>query len=162
MAHTERRGQRQSVLTSIKPFPPDQQLLLVEVAGDGGVSTWLGTQSMVLTPSSIINNNDFRDALCLRYGLAMDSVPSSCASGRVPVAVRRSANMPNGSTMLIAARSRHWCLPQTACADATISLRTLPACADATISLRTLPACADATISLRTLPARIHDRNRES
>ena len=43
VAHTERRAQQQSVLTSIKPSMPDQQRFLVEVAGDGGVSTWLGT-----------------------------------------------------------------------------------------------------------------------
>ena len=81
-ARTERRAQQQSVLTSIKPSLPDQQRLLVEVAGDGGVSTWLGTTPTVLTPSSIFNKNDFRNALCLRYGLALGSVPSSCVCGR--------------------------------------------------------------------------------
>ena len=44
---TERRAQQQSVLTRIKPSLPDQQRLLVEVAGDGGVSTWLGTPPTV-------------------------------------------------------------------------------------------------------------------
>ena len=82
-ARTERRAQQKFVLTSIKPSQPDQQRLLVEVAGDGGVSTWLGTPPTVLTPSSILlNKNDFPDALCLRYGLALSSVPSSCVCGR--------------------------------------------------------------------------------
>ena len=61
-ARTERHAQQQSVLTSIKPSLLEQQRLLVEVAGDGGRSTWLGTPPTVLTPSSIFNKNDFRDA----------------------------------------------------------------------------------------------------
>ena len=80
-ARTERHAQQQSVLTSIKPSLLEQQRLLVEVAGDGGRSTWLGTPSTVLSPSSIFNKNDFRDALCLHYDLTLSSVPSSCVYG---------------------------------------------------------------------------------
>ena len=94
-ARMERRAQQQSVLASTKPSLPDQQRLLVEVAGDGGVSTWLGTLHTVLTPSSIFNKNDFRDDLCLRYGLALDSVPSSCVCGR-DMTTHHAVTCPSG------------------------------------------------------------------
>ena len=62
-------------------LPPAQQLLL-ETAGEKGVSNWLSSMPSFITPSSILNKSDFRDAVCIRYGLSLEGVSSSCICGQ--------------------------------------------------------------------------------
>ena len=59
---------------------PQQQLLL-ETAGEKGVSSWLTTPPSLMHRVTILNKADFRDALCLRYGLSLDGLPSTCVCG---------------------------------------------------------------------------------
>ena len=80
-ARGRRRSQQLDILTGIKPDLSDQQRLLVDVAGEGGVSTWLGTPPSMHIPGSVFNKSDFRDALCLRYDLSLDGVALSCVCG---------------------------------------------------------------------------------
>ena len=56
------------------------QRLLLETADLKGVSSWL-----TVIPSSqhatVLNKGDFKDAICIRYGLPLDGLPSHCACG---------------------------------------------------------------------------------
>ena len=58
----------------------DQQQLLLSIAGEPGVSSWL-TAEPSYENGLILNKNDFRDAICLRYGFLIDGLPATCVCG---------------------------------------------------------------------------------
>ena len=94
-ARRERRAQHNAALEEIRPALTDEQRLLVDVAGDGGVSTWLVTPPSASFPLTIFNKSDFRDALCLRYGLPLDGISLSCVCGQ-DMSVHHALTCPSG------------------------------------------------------------------
>ena len=65
---------------SLIPHVSDQQQLLLSIAGEPGVSSWL-TAEPSYENGLILNKNDFRDAICLRYGFLIDGLPATCVCG---------------------------------------------------------------------------------
>ena len=59
--------------------PVQRQLLAV--ADEKGVSTWLTAQPS-WTNRTVLKKSDFRDALCIRYGLPLDGVSDHCVCGK--------------------------------------------------------------------------------
>ena len=66
----------QSLLDAVS----NSQRLLLSSASEKGVSSWL-----TVDPSpqfgTVLNKSDFRDAVCLRYGFALDGLPTTCVCG---------------------------------------------------------------------------------
>ena len=65
---------------SIRSRVSGTQHLLLDIAGEKGVSSWL-TADPSPQCGTVLNKSDFRDAVCLRYGFPLDGVPSSCVCG---------------------------------------------------------------------------------
>ena len=78
------RSKRNMKLTdiakSLKEDVSDSQKLLLEIANEKGVSSWLTADPSVQF-SSILNKSDFRDAVCIRYGYPLDGLPTTCVCG---------------------------------------------------------------------------------
>ena len=78
------RSKRNMKLTdiakSLKEDISDSQKLLLEIANEKGVSSWLTADPSVQF-SSILNKSDFRDAVCIRYGYPLDGLPTTCVCG---------------------------------------------------------------------------------
>ena len=55
---------------------PEQRLLL-EIAGEKGVSSWL-TAYPRWQDGSVMKKSDFRDAVCIRYGRQLLDLPDNC------------------------------------------------------------------------------------
>ena len=67
-------------LNSIKGDLSSEQQLLVDIAAEKGVSSWL-TSRPAWQHGSILSKSDFRDALCIRYGHQLTGLPDSCVCG---------------------------------------------------------------------------------
>ena len=65
---------------SLKEDVSDSQKLLLEIANEKGVSSWLTADPSVQF-RSILNKSDFRDAVCIRYGYPLDGLPTTCVCG---------------------------------------------------------------------------------
>ena len=74
----------------------------MDVAGEGGVSTCLGTPPSVFIAGTVFNKSEFRDALCLRYGLPLYGVPLSCVCARDMTSHHALTCASGGSTSFIA------------------------------------------------------------
>ena len=79
---------------AIRPSLPPEQQLLLEVAGERGVSSWL-TADPSPSFNTVLRKGDFRDAVCLRYGLPFASLPTSCVCGQ-PLSVHHALTCPCG------------------------------------------------------------------
>jgi len=66
---------------ALKPTLPPVQQLLIETAGEKGVSSWL-TVAPLKAHNTVLNKSDFRDAICIRYGLEMQDLPAVCVCGK--------------------------------------------------------------------------------
>ena len=62
--------------------PPQQ--LLIEIAGEPGISSWL-TADPMSRYGTVLNCNDFRDALCIRYDLDLRDTATTCVCGQPAV-----------------------------------------------------------------------------
>ena len=78
----QRQKKQDERVAQLRPMLPPAQQLLLETAGEKGVSNWLSSMPSFITPSSILNKSDFRDAVCIRYGLSLEGVSSSCICGQ--------------------------------------------------------------------------------
>ena len=54
---------------------------LCSIAGEKGICSWL-TASPSFNTGSVLNKSDFRDAICIQYGLELDGLPPQCVCGR--------------------------------------------------------------------------------
>ena len=79
---------------AIRPKLSSEQRLLLDVAGEKGVSSWVmatpGWQS-----GTILNKADFRDALCIRYGMSLPGLPDRCVCG-MPMSTAHAFTCPTG------------------------------------------------------------------
>ena len=66
---------------SLRDVLPAHQRLLIETAGEKGVSSWLTTAPST-NQGTVLNKSDFRDGLCIRYGYDLDGIPSKCVCGQ--------------------------------------------------------------------------------
>ena len=80
---TQRKKTSREAAATLRPSLPIPQQLLVEVAGEKGVSSWLTSTPMTHQKDTILNKREFRDGLALRYGLSPDDTPtpSNCVCG---------------------------------------------------------------------------------
>ena len=69
-----------AVFEEIQPALSPSQKLLMETAGERGVSSWL-TADPSTSSGTVLNKSDFRDAACIRYGLLLDSLPTTGVCG---------------------------------------------------------------------------------
>ena len=76
----QRRQDAAKEAHTISPQLYDTQRLLVDVAGSKGVSSWLTVQPLHET-ATILNKQDFRDALAIRYGWSLAGLATSCVCG---------------------------------------------------------------------------------
>ena len=81
-ARAARRVQQRNLAEEIRSGLPPTQRLLVEVAGEDGVSSWLTTPPATTMPGTVFSRTDFRDAVGLRYGLPLEGLPASCVCGK--------------------------------------------------------------------------------
>ena len=65
---------------SIRSRVSGTQHLVLDIAGEKGVSSWL-TADPSPQCGTVLDKSDFHDAVCLRYGFLLDGVPSSCVGG---------------------------------------------------------------------------------
>lgn len=82
-ASETRRNRRIAAAVKSQELRPDlsqTQQLLVEIAGERGVSSWLTIQP-TYDSKSILSKQDFGDALAIRYGLPLTGLPASCVCG---------------------------------------------------------------------------------
>ena len=66
----------------LRPSLPSTQQLLLDIAGEKGVSSWVTATPSCNLPASILTKSDFRDALDIRYGLALKGLPTECVCGQ--------------------------------------------------------------------------------
>ena len=66
----------------------------MSIAEEKGVLSWL-TANPSLSTGSVLNKSDFRDAVRLRYGFALDGLPASCACG-AEMTVNHALTCPSG------------------------------------------------------------------
>ena len=85
--------QHNLVLSLLPQVSPGQKLIL-NVAAEKGVSSWLTATPKVMF-NTVLNKSDFRDALCLRYDLPLDSIPTSCVCGS-PLTTHHAMTCPSG------------------------------------------------------------------
>eukprot|EP00117_Sycon_ciliatum_P026069 scpid64989/ scgid21484/ len=78
--HEKIGGCRQMQTELAEGLSPVQRQLLA-VADEKGVSTWLTAQPS-WTNRTVLKKSDFRDALCIRYGLPLDGVSDHCVCGK--------------------------------------------------------------------------------
>ena len=78
---TQRKKTSREAAATLRPSLPIPQQLLVEVAGEKGVSSWLTSPPTTHQKDTILNKREFRDGLALRYGLSPDDTPSNCVCG---------------------------------------------------------------------------------
>eukprot|EP00117_Sycon_ciliatum_P003910 scpid25035/ scgid2046/ len=81
-ASSDRRNMKREIMAELWPMLPPAQQVLLEMAGKKGVSNWLSSMPSFVMPGSIPNKSDFRDAVCIRYGLSLEGVSSSCICGQ--------------------------------------------------------------------------------
>ena len=78
---TVERSSRQTALREVAQSLLSQvsnhQQLLLSIAEEKGVSSWLTADSSFENGTSL-NKSDFRDAVCLRYGFPIDGLPTGC------------------------------------------------------------------------------------
>ena len=80
-ARQSRRHREESYQKRVREIQeelPPAQRLLVQLAGEKGVSNWLTAMPDIKSPATILNKADFRDAVCLRYGHPLDGLPALC------------------------------------------------------------------------------------
>ena len=94
----QERAGRHSQLTelarSLKDHVSGHQQFLLDTASQKGVSSWL-TADPSRDRGSALNKSDFRDAVCLRYGLQLDGLPTSCVCGE-DMTVDHALTCPSG------------------------------------------------------------------
>ena len=78
---TQRKKTSREAAATLRPSLSIPQQLLVEVAGEKGVSSWLTSPPTTHQKDTILNKREFRDGLALRYGLSPDDTPSNCVCG---------------------------------------------------------------------------------
>lgn len=76
----QKREGAKLVIEDITPTLTSTQKTLTSIAHEKGVSSWL-TVAPLYSFNTVLNKSDFRDAVCLRYGLVPDGVPPSCVCG---------------------------------------------------------------------------------
>jgi len=77
----DRRKAAHQLAEELRPQLSPPQQLLVETAGEKGVSSWL-TEPPTFESRTVLQKQDFRDAMCLRYGLPIRDLPTSCVCGK--------------------------------------------------------------------------------
>ena len=83
-ARARRQGKATAFRAQAKDLRPRlsaPQQLLVELAGEKGVSSWITTAPSVKVPASVLTKSDFRDGIAIRYGLPLDGLPDACVCG---------------------------------------------------------------------------------
>ena len=81
-------------INNIKGSLSSEQQLLVDIAAEKGVSSWL-TARPAWQHGSILSKSDFRDALCIRYGHQLTGLPDSCVCGD-PLTTSHAFTCPAG------------------------------------------------------------------
>ena len=61
-------------MNNLLPDLPPHQQMLVTISAEKGVSTWL-TCDLSWLSGSVLEKSDFRDALCILYGYALEGLP---------------------------------------------------------------------------------------
>ena len=75
-----KNGALKEAVTSLQRELSPRQQLMVTIAEEKGVSSWL-TAHPSRQYGTILNKSDFRDAVCLRFDLPLDGLPTSCVCG---------------------------------------------------------------------------------
>ena len=68
-------------IQELRPRLSAPQQLLVEIAGEKGVSSWITTAPSTKLTASILTKSDFRDGIAIRYGLPLDGISDVCVCG---------------------------------------------------------------------------------
>ena len=84
--------EQHNLVASLLPLVSPGQKLILNVAA--AVSSWL-TASPKDMFNTVLSKSDVRDALCLRYDLPLDSIPTSCVCGS-PLTTHHAMTCPNG------------------------------------------------------------------
>jgi len=77
----DRVAAAKSIADEIRPSLSHEQQLLVAVAGEKGVSSWLSTPP-TFEHNTVLSKSDFKDAISLRYGLPLADLPTKCVCGK--------------------------------------------------------------------------------
>ena len=83
-----------AVVEEICPSLSSTQKLLTKLAAEKGASSWL-TEQPSHERGTVLNKNDFRDAVAIRYGFALDGLPASCVCG-APLTFDHAMTCPAG------------------------------------------------------------------